>query len=287
MLDPENDDSIAKEINPDEDATKAPKAGHFHKTISSIFGQAPSFKSQKEVAETTHHKSGFLHSLEMAIFKILLLISIGVCIFFYYKSVQESGRRISMEGRLTELKAEVAMLRASIDSMAEVLNASDQSRDEYEQLKAGTEDLNKKIEVLSQEKSNLEIALKEKDFKIEELVTQLVSLGQKKTVLGKRLGLSRKAAAPAPDAAKRTITVEAVKMSGKILVVKPATDIAVINLGQSDGVTAGSMFEIYTTGNDYVADFIIDEVEETVSLGKIVPQVFSGRVKENYIVQEK
>ncbi|MBM3249190.1 MAG: hypothetical protein FJZ10_07225 [Candidatus Omnitrophica bacterium] len=264
MLDPENDDSIAKEINQDADPAKAPKVGHFHKTISSIFGQAPSFKAQKEVAATTQRKTGFFHSMEMAVFKLLLLVAIGACVFFYYRSVQEGGRRISMEGRLAELKAEVAMLKSSIDAMKETMENNAESSVEYDSLKESVDGLNAQIKELTQEKTNLEFSLRDKDTKIGELVAQLVSLGQKKSVLEKRFGLSREGA-PLITAspAKKMVTVEAAKTSGKILVVKPATDIAVINLGQADGVAMGAMFEIYTTSRDYVADLIVDEVEET------------------------
>ncbi len=302
MLEPEND-KLKDEVRPEggglneevrqnldeaeepiaqEPITEEHKEAHLHKTISSIFGHAPALKMKSEEPKEApknerYSPAGAKGKAEM-LFKALFVICLASAIFFYARSQQVANLKLEMEGKLTQVTAEANALHASIEAMKQSVGTTDQLKAELDKLKSGSAKLLKRLELVSKEKTNLATTLQEKDKKIQDLVNQLAELKSAKAGLGRSAGAGLSARAVSVDAAKRT---------GKILVVKPASNFAVINLGSKDEVEAGSTFEIYGPNNSYVAKLIIDEVESTISIGKINPETESDKVKENYTVQEK
>ncbi len=291
MLDPKSD-NLEDERGQDPKGPDESKLRHFHKTISSIFGKPPSFKvgpgAIKETVNVSHTnlggrgKGGLIFKLLPIVGLVLFLLTF----FFYAKSQKEAIRRIKMEGELAEVTTEAKSLQASLEVMKESVKANEQLKTELEQLKNSSAEISRKLEDISGEKSKLENTLQEKDKKINELSNELTELAKMKGVLEGRLKRVQQTSEQGENQNEIT-PEEMVKKSGKILVVKPISNIVAINLGSKDGIKVGSTFDIYSLDNNFVAKLIIDEVEDTVSIGKINPQAAAAKVKENYIVKLK
>lgn len=292
MLDPEND-KLQNETEQDPKGADESKSTHFHKSISSIFGKLPSFKVKpvaiQEAVNLSHANPGGRGKGGL-IFKLLpiaALVFILFTFFFYAKSQKEASRRIEMEGELAQVSTEAKSLQASLEVMQESVKAGEQLKTELEQLKNSSAEISRKLEGISGEKSKLENTLQEKDKKINELSNELAELAKIKTDLEGRLKRVQQTSELQGENQNEITPEEVVKKSGKILVVKPASNIVAINLGGKDGIKVGSIFDIYNLDNSFVAKLSIDEVEDTVSVGKISPQAVVAKVKENYIVKLK
>lgn len=292
MLDPKDDnlENIREQYSKETDESKST---HFHKTISSIFGKLPSFKAKpagiQEAVNASHvnlggsSRGGLIFKLLPAVAPVFILLTF----LFYARSQKEAGRRIRMEGELAEVSTEAKSLQASLEVMKVTNKVSEQIKSELEQLKNNEAEANRKLEGISGEKLKLENTLQEKDKKINELSNQLTELAKIKSDLEARLKGAQQASELQGENQKEITPEEIVKKSGKILAVKPTSNIVAINLGSRDGIKVGSTFDIYSLDNSFVAKLIIDEVEDTVSLGKISPGAVVAKVKESYIVKLK
>ena len=178
--------------------------------------------------------------------------------------------KAELEGKLTAAAADVKALQASIESLKEKTKTVDE-------LKSAMEE----------DRTKFNAALHERDKKIIELSGSIAAQGKAKPVF-KRKTAALETPSPAASGSEaqlveRTRERETEK-SGKILVVKPERGIAVINLGKKHGVKIDSIFYIYGTGSRYMGKLIIDEVEDTVSIGKIDPADIADKVKEDFLV---
>ncbi|MDP2940382.1 MAG: hypothetical protein Q8O13_09970 [Candidatus Omnitrophota bacterium] len=295
MLEPEND-NIEKEANQEQPEPSDSKEVHLHKPISSIFGQesalSPKAKDPKETANVSRYSRSGTGVKAVLIFKLMILVSIGIIVFLYYMNQKEASLRVKKEGDLVQVQAEAKSLQASLESLKESAKVNGEVKTKFEQLKESSAALNKKLQSISEEKINLENTLQAKDKKITELSNQLAALTEIKADLESRQSTPQEESSSQIESTEKTKPQGVVKKTGKvlvgkILVVKPASNIAVINLGSQDGIMVGSKFEILSVNNNYIAELIIDETEQTVSIGKVSPETASSKIKENYIVKQK
>lgn len=81
------------------------------------------------------------------------------------------------------------------------------------------------------------------------------------------------------DIAALEQTKDAGDLEAKILLVEQNNQIVAIDIGEIEGVKPGMEFDIYQQGELY-GRIKIDQVQDTVSLGKIVPGIGIGRMME-------
>lgn len=265
---------------------------HLHKSVSSIFGQgAIGEQKQPEPALAAAVAVPAAQGLKFGgdlIWKIGLGVSLAVVLFFYFKMTKEASLRTKLERELAQVgvaRTKVAERMAyTLKTLKDSVNEIDQLKSEFEQWKQTVAEMNKKHETAMRERFDFEAAIKSKDQKIAELKSQMEALEETKAQLQTRNVASASGATPLEP---KTAAASPTASEGKILIVKPANAMAVVSLGSRDGIRQGSIFEIYTPNNDYVAKLIIDDVEETIAIGKISPESASGRVKENYTAELK
>jgi len=244
---------------------------HFHKSMASIFGQVPFFKSkffagQKTGSDKNPTLSGKLINADL-IFRVLFALSIALVFLLFLKYQQAANVRLTIEGKLGQVTAESVALKASVEDLREKAKTASQLKAEFE----------KKRQQLANE-------LDEKEKKIEELTNQL-SKSIAKTGHVSKVNTTPSLKSPTVQFGETSQEEAAGDVEGKILVVKPASNMAVVNLGKKDNVKIGSIFYIYNLANNYIGNLVIDEIEDTLSIGKISPENISPKVREDYIVK--
>ncbi|MFZ5799934.1 MAG: hypothetical protein ACOY3D_00950 [Candidatus Omnitrophota bacterium] len=286
MLDPEKDE-LLRQAAEDKPAQKE-DTGHLHKAISSIFG-AQNILGKKNPLEKDVEAPGRYVPESTArkgiVFKILFLVALVLALIFFAKSQNAENQRLKLNGELAQADAEVKMLKSSLEKFEVFSQEGEQAKAELERFREKTQTLNKQLEVLVQERTGLAKQVKENELKIQQKDEQIVRLNEQLNSIKEdaaQQGENITAFAPAVS----TVAPPA-KKTGKVLVIKPATGIAAINLGSRDGVKTGMVFDIYTPVQKYVATLVIDELEETISLGKISPREDGPKVREGYLVSAK
>ncbi|MBL7131796.1 MAG: hypothetical protein ISS45_10445, partial [Candidatus Omnitrophica bacterium] len=76
------------------------------------------------------------------------------------------------------------------------------------------------------------------------------------------------------------------ELEAKVLVFEKKNQLVVIDVGELEGVSPGTEFDVYKQDELY-ARIKIDQVYETVSVGKIVPGVGIGRIEEGMRVKRR
>ncbi|MFH0877860.1 MAG: hypothetical protein V1863_06545 [Candidatus Omnitrophota bacterium] len=262
-----------------------------HKSVSSIFGQgaAGEQKPLKPVsAAASVSPAG--RSLRLGgalVWKIAVGAGV-IAVLLFALSDRKAVYRAKLERELAEVSAArtkmTERMAYALKTTQDSVNEINQLKAEFEQMKQTAVEMNKKYETVLSERFDFEAALKNKDQKIVDLNGQVAALGKAKEDL-EASAIPRSPSADLVEA--KAAVAPPVALEGKILIVKPANAMAVVGLGSRDGIRQGSIFEIYAPSREYVAKLVIDDVEETIAIGKISPESASGRVKENYIAELK
>ncbi len=176
---------------------------------------------------------------------------------------------------------------------ADLLKKAPEKFKEYEDKLQQYED---KLQQANEKESKLAVELKGTKKNTEELRQRLIQaqnvkkkledkvtdLQKKQDVLGirlKRMGIDM-------DAIGLTDVKRGEKLEANVLVLDAENKLVAIDIGDIEGVKPGMEFNVYKQGELY-GRIIIDQVQETVSLGKIVPGIGIGNITEGMKVKMK
>lgn len=232
--------------------------------------------------------------------------------------LDESKKMISLlEVKLQETQTQIESLTTDLEAekaaKLESLNEAERLRTELEQQKVLRTDLEKKfneaqgeikksrgqLAQLELKKTELEDKVKQLEIKSRDLETKVqgIELGTivvspeakqpaKKTGKAKKVTKEEKKPAPLKEVKKAEAVAVSEKLEGNVLVVNKDYNFVVINLGNKEGVKAGSVFNVYHN-DKYIGDVKVEKVHESMSAAGFASANIKDGVSEGDKVVQK
>ncbi len=202
---------------------------------------------------------------------------------------------VGLVSNLSDKQKEITDLNSSLEKEKSAKNVSLKDVEKYksdlakeQSLKAGIQkDLDDSVESLKA----MEARLKEMESKVTELESKKKALEEKvkgleekvqNVELGKIVVNPDQAAVPEVQG----VSQASAKLEGKIAVVNKDYNFAVINLGNKDGVTVGSIFGV-THNNKNAGDLKVEKVHDSMSAAGFVTPDMKDKIAEGDKVELK
>jgi myosin heavy subunit len=201
----------------------------------------------------------------------------------------------SLNKSLSEAQTRISELNVNLDKERSAKNVSLKDVEKFksdlvkeQSLKAAIQkDLNDSVETMKV----MESRLKEMESKIAELESKKKALEEKVKGLEEKVQnveLGKIVVNPDETGSNdgQGMTSAAVKLDGKIAVVNKDYNFAVINLGNKDGVTVGSIFSVIHN-NKNVGDLKVEKVHDNMSAAGFVSPDMKDKIAEGDKVELK
>jgi len=251
---------------------------HFHKKIPSIFGKSSVIKSPQIPPGGPSIKPLNIQNIMVGLlFGVVVLIGTSSTTFFYLKLRQSERERkfneeevnkyrraileIQKEAQAKAGGEEINHLKLELEKLREKTKETEEERDLLnKKLESSLKELEKERSDRQELQKNLQETKKtEETFQeqINKLKLENLQLQEKIKNLKSR------------EMASKEETIKAEELKGHIIVVKPEVRIGVIDLGSRNGITPEMILGIYDKNNQRIGEFLVDEVEELFSAGRI------------------
>ncbi len=249
---------------------------------------------------------------------IIIIIALGLGGGAYYLLQKEKAKSADLDQQLKKAEAEQRATKAELDeannrisglqtnlsnaqSRISDLNSSlereraakDISLLDVEKYKSELEKetglkaaIQKKLDDSAKGVKTMEARLKEMESKIAELESKKKALEEKVKGLEEKVqNVELGKIVVSPDQTKSETPAPA-KLEGKIAVINKEYSFAVINLGNKDGVTVGSVFGV-SHANKYVGDLKVEKVHDNMSAAGFVSPDLKDKIAEGDKVELK
>ncbi|MBF0484107.1 MAG: hypothetical protein HQL25_05315 [Candidatus Omnitrophica bacterium] len=189
------------------------------------------------------------------------------------------------EGLRKEIKNESASLREQLDSAKKDTEKLNAKVAELQEAAQKYEEIKNTFETQKKQKEDLDAQLKTTNEHTRKLESTLVELERKILEYDPNFkpstGEVAKIAKGAEQIALDTIVVAPQTIpEGRVLAVDTDAEFLILNLGEKDGVKAGTIMSVYR-GKDYLGDVKITRIQPEMSAADFIPPFSSKLVRKN------